>query len=233
MKNFWDKISKNTYYKKIFKNPFTYVTGAVLLSLFQIAIFAVTGSPWGVSGVFANWGAWIYELLGGSVDKWHYFSSSGAQATLDNGILNHGGSWLNFGIIAGALFSTLAASQFKLKKIKGVREVIAVSGFSIMSGASENLGFAIVNLDDWSKRTTPDLSISAIRGKIMKMGATIPQGEVRAFQPPAIMGLGVTGGVTFAFRTAGGESPQEFEQQMGKLLVSVCGLETQWRGVYG
>ena len=101
MKNFWDKISKNTYYKKIFKNPFTYVTGAVLLSLFQIAIFAVTGSPWGVSGVFANWGAWIYELLGGSVDKWHYFSSSGAQATLDNGILNHGGSWLNFGIIAG------------------------------------------------------------------------------------------------------------------------------------
>ena len=106
----------------------------------------------------------------------------------------------------------------KVQKIKGVREVIAVSGFSIMSGASENLGFAIVTLDDWSKRTTPDLSISAIRGKIMEMGATIPQGEVRAFQPPAIMGLGVTGGVTFAFRTAGGESPQEFEQQMGKLL---------------
>jgi len=106
----------------------------------------------------------------------------------------------------------------KVQKIKGVREVIAVSGFSIMSGASENLGFAIVTLDDWSKRTTPDLSISAIRGKIMEMGATIPQGEVRAFQPPAIMGLGVTGGVTFAFRTAGGETPQEFEQQMGKLL---------------
>ncbi len=106
----------------------------------------------------------------------------------------------------------------KVKKINGVREVIAVSGFSIMSGASENLGFAIVTLDDWSKRTTPDLSISAIRNKIMEMGATIPQGEVRAFQPPAIMGLGVTGGVTFALRTAGGESPQEFEQQMGKLL---------------
>ncbi len=106
----------------------------------------------------------------------------------------------------------------KVQKIKGVREVIAVSGFSIMSGASENLGFAIVTLDDWSKRTTPDLSISSIRNKIMEMGAGIPQGVVRAFQPPAIMGLGVTGGVTFAFRTAGGESPQEFEQQMGKLL---------------
>ena len=114
--------------------------------------------------------------------------------------------------------NTMLEFSEKVQKIKGVREVIAVSGFSIMSGASENLGFAIVTLDDWSKRTTPDLSISAIRSKIMEMGATIPQGEVRAFQPPAIMGLGVTGGVTFAFRTAGGETPQEFEQQMGKLL---------------
>ncbi len=106
----------------------------------------------------------------------------------------------------------------KVSKIKGVREHIAVAGFSIMSGSSENLGFAIVTLDDWSKRTTPELSISAIREKIMQTGSTIPQAEVRAFQPPAIMGLGVTGGVTFAFRTAGDETPQQFEQQMGRLL---------------
>ena len=31
MKAFWEKIAKNPTYKKIFKNPFTYVTGAVLL----------------------------------------------------------------------------------------------------------------------------------------------------------------------------------------------------------
>ncbi|MBE6367674.1 MAG: efflux RND transporter permease subunit [Lentisphaerae bacterium] len=120
-----------------------------------------------------------------------------------------------------ALPRTINAMQefsSKVQKIDGVRELIAVAGFSIMSGASENLGFAIVTLDDWSKRTTPDLSINAIRGKIMEMGTSIAQAEVRAFQPPAIMGLGVTGGVTFAFRTAGGETPQQFEQQMGKLL---------------
>ena len=49
--SFWEKIAKNPTYKKIFKNPFTYVTGAVLLSVFQIALFAVSGNPWGVSGV--------------------------------------------------------------------------------------------------------------------------------------------------------------------------------------
>jgi len=106
----------------------------------------------------------------------------------------------------------------KIEKIEGVREIIAVAGYSIMSGASENLGFAIVSLDDWDERTDPEQSISAIRNKIMACGATIPQADVRAFQPPAIMGLGVTGGVTFAFRTSGGDTPQQFEQQTGKLL---------------
>ena len=120
-----------------------------------------------------------------------------------------------------ALNRTVNAMQefsSKVNQIDGVREIIAVAGYSIMSGASENLGFAIVTLDDWSKRTTPELSISSIRNKIMQTGSGIAQGEVRAFQPPAIMGLGVTGGVTFAFRTSGDDSPQEFEQQMGKLL---------------
>ena len=60
LKAFWDKVSKNPYYKKIFKNPFTYVTGAVLLAVFQIAMFASTGSPWGVSGCTVSWAVmWI------------------------------------------------------------------------------------------------------------------------------------------------------------------------------
>ncbi len=100
----------------------------------------------------------------------------------------------------------------------GVRDILTVAGFSIMSGASENLGFAIVSLDDWELRRTPELSIDAIRSRIMAEGATIPQAQVRVFQPPAIMGLGVTGGVTLAFRTTGNDTPQQFERQMGKLL---------------
>ncbi len=103
-------------------------------------------------------------------------------------------------------------------KIDGVEEIITVAGYSIMSGASENLGFAIVKLEDWSKRTAPELSIEAIRNRIMAEGMKNPLAEVRVFQPPAIMGLGVSGGVTFALRSSGDDTPQQFEQQMGKLL---------------
>lgn len=139
MKAFWDKLSANPYYKQIFKNPFTYVTGAVLLSIFQIAMFAATGSPWGVSGTFANWGAWLYRLVGGNVDKWYYFSSTGAQNTLNAGILNHSGSWQNFGIIAGALGAALLASQFKFKKIKSVKQIVGATLGGLLMGYGARL----------------------------------------------------------------------------------------------
>lgn len=114
--------------------------------------------------------------------------------------------------------NAMLAFNDKVLKIPGVKEMITVSGFSIMSGASENLGFTIVQLKDWSERRTPDLSIHAIRKRLMAAGAEIPEAVIRVFQPPAIMGLGVTGGVTFAFRTTGGDTPQQFEAQMGRLL---------------
>ena len=134
MKAFFDKIKKNEFYKMWFKDAIPYVGGAVLLSLLQIVTFATTGNPWGVSGIFANWGAWLFELVGGSVDKWFYFSSPGAQATLDAGILNHAGSWRNIGIIGGALFATLMASGFKFKKIKSFKQIAAAILGGLMMG---------------------------------------------------------------------------------------------------
>jgi hypothetical protein len=75
LKKFSDAVAKNDYYKAWLKDAWPYVTGALLLSVFQIVTLAVTGNPWGVSAAFADWGAWIYEAFGGSVSKWHYFAS--------------------------------------------------------------------------------------------------------------------------------------------------------------
>lgn len=134
-------IKNNKYYKKWFKSAWTYVTGAVLLSVLQIATFAVTGNPWGVSGVFANWGAWLYRLVGGNVDKWYYFSSEGAQRTLDAGFLSHPGTMRNLGIIFGALLATLLASQFKIKKIKSKKQIFAAVIGGLMMGYGARIAF--------------------------------------------------------------------------------------------
>jgi len=135
------KINKNKFYINWFKNAWTYVVGAVLLSVFQIVTLATTGNPWGVSGPFANWGAWIYRAIGGNVDKWYYFSSEGAQATLNGGFLNDPGSIRNIGIIFGALMATLLASQFKIKKIKSKKQVVAAVLGGLLMGYGARLGF--------------------------------------------------------------------------------------------
>lgn len=141
MKKIWEKLEKNQYYITIFKNPFTYVTGAILLSVLQIALFAASGSPWGVSGIFTNWGAWIYEAFGGSVNKWYYFSSAGAQNTLHAGFLNYAGSAQNIGIMVGALLAVLLASQFKFKKIKSGRQVVAAILGGLLMGYGSRIAY--------------------------------------------------------------------------------------------
>lgn len=134
-------IGNHELSKKWLKAAWPYLTGAVLLSLFQIVTLATTGNPWGVSGVFANWGAWVFEAFGGSVDKWYYFASDGAQATLEKGFLNDPGTWRNIGVIVGALFAVLLASQFKIKKIKSKKQIFAAIIGGTMMGYGARLAY--------------------------------------------------------------------------------------------
>jgi len=129
----FNKLKVNDTYKSFFVNPITYVTGAVLLALFNIVTFIVSGKGWGVTGAFAYWGAWVIRLFGGSVDKWTFFSSASAQKALDAGFFNHSVSVRNLGIILGALLVSLLASQFKFKKIKSKKQVFgAILGGLLM-----------------------------------------------------------------------------------------------------
>jgi hypothetical protein len=135
------ELKKNKLYLRWFKESWPYVTAAVLLSVFQIVTLASTGNPWGVSGVLANWGAWLWQLVGGNVDKWYYFASEGAQKTLEQGFLQHPGTMRNLGIILGALFAALMASQFKIKKIKSGKQIVAAILGGLLMGYGARIGF--------------------------------------------------------------------------------------------
>lgn len=143
-----------------FKNPWTYITGAVLLSLLQILSLVLTGNPWGVTAAFVNWGAWIYEAFGGNVSNWSYFIEERARVSYETGFLTDPGTMRNIGIIVGALCSTLIASQFKIKKIKSYKQVIAAAlgglfmgyGSSIASGCNIGAfysGISSLSLSGW------------------------------------------------------------------------------------
>lgn len=137
----FDALNENKYYRKWFRDAFPYIAGAVLLSLLQIATLVVTGNPWGVSGPLANWGAWLYQALGGDVSSWFYFRSPEARSILAGGFLNHGESLRNAGVIMGALMATLLASGFRIKKIKALRQVAAAIIGGLMMGYGARIAF--------------------------------------------------------------------------------------------
>lgn len=126
MKEFWNKLGANPIYKRLLKDPVTYIGGAVLLSILQIAHLAVMHSGWGVTTSFAVWGAKIAGVIGFEPENWAYFANNPKlTAELTSGILSDPGSLRNIGIIVGALVATLFASQFKIKKIKSKRQIVA------------------------------------------------------------------------------------------------------------
>ena len=84
----------------------------------------------------------------------------------------------------------------ELKDVKGIRSVMAVSTFSMMGGNGENVGIAIIALDHWDKRKTPDLQANAIKNEVQKRLASIPDARINVNSPPAINGLGAVNGVT-------------------------------------
>lgn len=66
---------------------------------------------------------------------------------------------------------------------------MTVNGRGMVSGSGENIAMAIVELDDWDKRTTEELSLSSIVRRIQEGGKSIPEANIMAFTPPAIWNI--------------------------------------------
>jgi len=129
-------------YNSVLKEPWPYWVGAVLLGLLNISLFAFKGNPWGITTTFAYWGAWIFQALGGDVSQWTFFQNAKNAKALTAGWLHDGGTMQDLGIIVGAFLATLLASQFRIKKIKAAKQVVAalVGGILMGYGARIALG---------------------------------------------------------------------------------------------
>ena len=117
--------------------------------------------------------------------------------------------------------AALAEVSDLIKDIPGINQLLAIPGRSLTAGEGENLGLLIVDLKPWAERTTPETQISQIQSAIIKRAAVLPDASVNAFVPPAIMGLGATGGVTFSLQATGDQNSQEIAQTTNHLLSKI------------
>lgn len=110
------------------------------------------------------------------------------------------------------------------RQTDGVANVVTISGFSLLSGASEpNSGLVLVVLKPWEERTTPQTGLRGIYGNLSRSFATFEAANVIAFPPPAIPGVGNAEGFDFRLEALGGQPPEELAQVVRSLIVAANG----------
>ncbi len=101
---------------------------------------------------------------------------------------------------------------------ENVASVFSVRGFSF-SGQGQNMGMMFVKLKDWSLRTSPDASASAIAGRAFgPLFGGIREAMVVPFVPPAVMELGTSNGFTAFLQASAGQSHEELLNARKKLI---------------
>ena len=93
-----------------------------------------------------------------------------------------------------------------LKNTPGVKYYSSVVGYSMLSGVQNTYsGFFFITLEEWAKRKKPDEQYKAIMAHLNGAMSKIPGAIGFAFSPPAIPGVGTSGGVTFILEDRSGK----------------------------
>lgn len=86
----------------------------------------------------------------------------------------------------------------KMKETPGIDHYAALGGFNIITGATKsNSGTVFTQLKHWDERKDKSLQLAAITADVQKRLSSIKGANIVAISPPAIPGLGQTGGFTF------------------------------------
>ncbi|MEJ0091200.1 MAG: multidrug efflux RND transporter permease subunit [Limisphaerales bacterium] len=109
-----------------------------------------------------------------------------------------------------------------LKETPGVKYYSSVVGFSLLSGVQNTYsGFFFITLENWDKRKKPEEQFRAIMQHLQaKMGA-VPGAIAFPFLPPAIPGIGASGGVTFILEDRTGQGGTFLADNLQKYLEAV------------
>jgi hydrophobe/amphiphile efflux-1 (HAE1) family protein len=91
-----------------------------------------------------------------------------------------------------------AQAEKMMKSIPGVQDVVEIGGFSMLGGSSSsNVATLFVTLIPWDQRTGASQQIGALLINAQHQLSAIPEAQISAFSPPAIPGLGASGGFQF------------------------------------
>ena len=121
----------------------------------------------------------------------------------------------------------------RVKGIPGVQSFSSTCGRNGLWGNGENIAGALVRLDHWDKRKTPETQIDAVMDRLKEITDDLYAAEFRFTQPAAIKGLGGSSGVGFNLCTLAGQSPQELLEAADGLVAYLASNRLVKAAVHG
>jgi len=96
-----------------------------------------------------------------------------------------------------------------------------VAGFSLLSLVTTTYNsFYFITLDDWDARNKKGLTADVIIRQLNQKLAGMAEAQAFAFAPPAIPGIGTSGGVTFMLEDRAGRDPAFLAENTEKFLAA-------------
>ncbi len=106
-----------------------------------------------------------------------------------------------------------------MSRIPGVAHTLSFTGYSFIEGVgAENLASVIPIFAHWEERKTPQTQIGPITEKVKALAAGLPGAHIGVFQPPAVYGLGSTGGFEFELQAITGGDLQTLAELSRKIV---------------
>ena len=104
----------------------------------------------------------------------------------------------------------------------GVAHVTTVIGYNLLSTVNTTFNaFFFITLKPWDERTAPDEQYAFVKRTINARLAAIPEGVAFSFPPPAIPGIGTSGGVTFMLEDRAGRDVVFLGENLNRFLEAV------------
>ena len=112
----------------------------------------------------------------------------------------------------------LVQIQNKIQDIPQIKEVLRISGRSLISGTGSNYGMVIVKLKPWAERPGAEQEVTAVVQELFKRAASVRDAKVLFFARPTLVGFGYSNGFEFQLQDQKGGSIAELEAVKNKFL---------------
>src|SRR5271156_2862396 len=139
---------------------------------------------------------------------------------------DQGYAYINLQLPDGASMERTTAMAAQVEKVilntPGVKYATSVVGFSLLSYVRTSYSaFFSVALKPWDQRTLREQQFQSIKAHLNRELSKLPAGIAFSFSPPAIPGVGTSGGFTFMLEDRSGKDVEFLSKNLDIFLAAI------------